>query len=255
MKNLLKLLSILAISTPIPLTVVACDTPDSKKDTKIDISTKIPNNINLGTLKFKKNIKSEFLNKLQAKLVAMSGLKTITSDDYDVYIKIFEKYFYFKDLYFIDIFKPNDFLTLNLNIKIVAKNGAKFKGEKNNITISYCLLQWWNDLNEITNIDSPSQIEAIYPNAVTKEEIENALDSIINNSVQKICYGDIVIKNLDYVYDIIDEDCINRITTIDLSTTSKIVKVKITAQWNSIDFVGMTNLISVTLPKAIKIIN
>lgn len=149
--------------------LATCDTPDSKKDTKIDISTQIPNNINLGTLKFKKNIKSEFLNKLQAKLLAISGLKTITSDDYDVYIKIFEKYFYFKDLYFIDIFKPNDFLTLNLNIKIVAKNGAKFKEEKNNITISYCLLQWWTDLNEITNIDSPIQIEAIYPNAVTKE--------------------------------------------------------------------------------------
>ncbi|WP_339042055.1 hypothetical protein [Spiroplasma endosymbiont of Apeira syringaria] len=31
MKNLLKLIIILAISTPIPLTVVACDTPDSKK--------------------------------------------------------------------------------------------------------------------------------------------------------------------------------------------------------------------------------
>ncbi|WP_395473381.1 hypothetical protein [Spiroplasma endosymbiont of Nomada rufipes] len=171
----------------------------------------------------------------------MLGLKTITSNDYDVYIKIFEKYFYFKDLYFIDIFKQNDFLTLNLNIKIVAKNGTKFKGEKNNITISYCLLKSWTDLNQITNIDSPSQIEAIDPNAVTKEELENSLDSIINNSVQKICYDDIVIKELDYVYDIIDEDCINRITTIDLSTTSKIVKVKITAQWNSIDFVGTTN--------------
>ncbi|WP_342257793.1 hypothetical protein [Spiroplasma endosymbiont of Nomada ruficornis] len=57
MKNLLKLLSILAISTLIPLTVVACDTPDSKKDTKIDISTKIPNDIDLGILKFKKKYK------------------------------------------------------------------------------------------------------------------------------------------------------------------------------------------------------
>ncbi|WP_210360732.1 hypothetical protein, partial [Borreliella valaisiana] len=55
----------------------------SQKITKIDISTKISNSIDLGQLS--KNTKLNFLNKLQDKLKTMSGLTTITTSDYDVY--------------------------------------------------------------------------------------------------------------------------------------------------------------------------
>lgn len=93
-------------------------------DTRTDISTKIPNDINLGQLST--NSVKAFLANLQAELVKISELNTITSSDYDIY----------KAGTTTGIQDSDISAGTSLNIKIVAK-GNKFTGEKDNITVNY----------------------------------------------------------------------------------------------------------------------
>lgn len=123
MKKLLSILGAITLIGTSTTSIVACDggeTPTS--DTKIDISNKITSPLDLGQLSA--DTASEFLVKLQAKLVTISGLSNIKTTDYDVY-----------KAGTTTAIQDSDILTLK-EIKMVAK-GNNFTGNKDNIVVRY----------------------------------------------------------------------------------------------------------------------
>ncbi|WJG71468.1 lipoprotein [Spiroplasma ixodetis] len=141
----------------------------SQKITKIDISTKISNSIDLGQLS--NNTKLNFLNKLQDKLKTMSGLTTITTSDYDVY-----KAGTTNEIQNSDIIAGN-----SLNIKITAK-GSNFEGIKDNIVVNYSQKISFFDLNISINT-SFAELEI---NNISTKKYNDFKDKLIEKLKQDI---------------------------------------------------------------------
>ena len=136
MKKLLSILGTITLIGTVSTNVMACDTPDSQKDTKTDISNKITSSIVLGQLST--NTRADFLAKLQIALARITDLNTITTSDYDVY----------KAGTTTEIQDSDIIAGTSLNIKIVAK-GDKFKGNKDNITTNYTQKDTRTDLKDV----------------------------------------------------------------------------------------------------------
>ncbi|WJG70996.1 lipoprotein [Spiroplasma ixodetis] len=137
MKKLLSMLGTITLIGTASTNVIACGgekpTPPAP-DIRTDINGKITSPIDLGQLD--ENTKNGFLTKLQTKLVTLSGLSTITNNDYNVY-----KAGTTTALHNSDVTAGT-----SLNIKIVAK-GNNFKGEKDSIIVNYTKKNAKTDLN------------------------------------------------------------------------------------------------------------
>lgn len=127
MKKILSMLGTIFLSIITSTSIVACDKGEKpiSPAIKIDISTKIPNIINLDQFVTKNVV--VFKIELQKQLRKLNELKTIQITDYDIY-KAGE---YMINLQTWDIFHNS-----SLDIKIIA-NGNHFVGTANNIRVNY----------------------------------------------------------------------------------------------------------------------